>query len=231
MAKQSKPASTQQHLKIAQIRDNIVIMKDGTFRAVLVVSAINFSLKSQQEQDGIIYQFQNFLNSLISPIQIVVQSRQLDLNKYLQQLTEIAKSQTNELLQFQMVDYIDFVSRLITLANIMEKRFFVVIPHDTVMLGSQGILSLFLGGRKTTPHFTQQQLDQYKTELTERVNVMVSGLSSMGLRAVQLDTQQLVEFYYSLYNPEEAVEEKLIDIDALRSSIIQREPTQGGQHG
>lgn len=229
MAKKNSPASTQQHLAIAQIRDSMVVMKDGTFRAVLVVSAVNFALKSGQEQEAIIYQFQSFLNSLTSPIQILVQSRQLDLNGYLQDLATRAKDQPNQLLQFQMVDYIDFVGRLITLANIMEKRFFVVVPHNTVAGGSRGLMNVLLGGRKTTPHFTQQQFDHYRQELTERVNVIVSGLSGLGLRAVQLNTQELVEFYYSIYNPEEAVEEKLIDIDDLRAEIIRKAP--GGSNG
>lgn len=223
MSSKAKPASTQNHVPIAQIRDSIVVMRDGRFRAVLVVSAINFALKSQQEQDAIIYQFQNFLNSLNHPVQIVVQSRQLDLSKYLQGLGEAAKNQNNELLQFQMVDYIDFVGRLITLANIMEKRFFVVVPHDTVQLGSQGFMSMLLGGRKTTPHFSQQQFNQFQTQLDERVNVIISGLSSLGLRAVQLNTQELVEFYYAIYNPEEASEEKLIEVDDLRAGIVHGE--------
>ncbi len=217
-----KPASTQNHLHIAQIRDDLVITKDGTFRAVLLVSSINFALKSQQEQDSIIYQFQNFINSLTASVQIVVQSRQLDLNTYLQHLGDLATSQSNELLRFQMVDYIDFVGRLITLANIMEKRFFVVVPLDALQARSGGLLGSFLGGRKTAPHFTQSQFAHYKEQLEEHANVIISGLASMGLRAVQLNTQELVEFYYSVYNPEEAVAEKLVDADELRQGIIQR---------
>ncbi len=229
MAKAPKPNSTQKHLNIAQIRDSIVVMKDGTFRAVLVVSSVNFALKSQKEQDSIIYQFQGFINSLNTPIQILVQSRQLDLNTYLNQLAERAKNQPNELLQFQMVDYIDFVTRLITLANIMEKRFYVVVPHDTLKQGTKGLLDVLLGGRKTTPHYSQQQFSKYQAELTERVNVMVSGLGGMGLRGVQLNTQELVEFYYSIYNPEESTEEKLTNFEDLKAGIVQRHP--GGQNG
>src|SRR3982751_6237313 len=109
MAQKPKAASTQQHLHIAQVRDSLVIMKNGTMRSVLVVSAVNFALKSSQEQDAIIYQFQAFINSLDHPVQIVVQSRQLDLSGYLQQLAGRVSTQTNELLRFQMIDYIDFV--------------------------------------------------------------------------------------------------------------------------
>lgn len=218
MAK-NKPNSTQAHLKLAQIRDSMVVMRDGSFRAVLVVSAVNFALKSKQEQDAIVYQFQNFINGLTNPIQIVIQSRQLDINGYLQDLASRAKDQTNELLQFQMVDYIDFVSRLITLANIMDKRFFVVLSHETVTSGSKGLLSLVLG-RKTTPSFTSQQFERFKSQLDERVSVMVSALAGLGLRAVQLETQELVEFYYALYNPEEAVAEKLTDVSDLQSGVI-----------
>ncbi len=218
----AKPATTQNHLHIAQIRDDLVITKEGTFRSVLLVSSINFALKSQQEQDAIIYQFQNFINSLTGSIQIVVQSRQLDLNTYLQRLEDLAVNQTNELMRFQMVDYIDYVSRLITLANIMDKRFFVVIPLDSVQARSRGLLGMLMGGRKTAPHFTQQQFDRYKQQIEEQVNVLISGLASMGLRAVQLNTQELVEFYYGIYNPEEAVTEKLVDVDQLRKSIIEK---------
>ena len=221
MAKK-RTLSTQSHIPIAQVRDSVVVMKNGSLRAVLVVSAINFALKSHQEQDAIIFQFQSFLNSLTQPVQIIVQSRQLELNTYLRNLSERAKDQSNDLLRFQMVDYIDFVSRLITLANIMDKRFFVVVPHDTVGSSSRDLLGSLLGGRKTTPHFTQAQFVRYRQELNERVNVVISGLSGMGLRAVQLNTQELVEFYYSIYNPEEAVEEKLVDIEQLRASIITR---------
>lgn len=218
MAK-NRTISTQSHLKLAQIRDSMVIMRDGSFRAVLVVSAVNFALKSKQEQDAIIYQFQSFVNSLTNPIQIVVQSRQLDLNGYLQDLANRAKQQTNELLQFQMVDYIDFVSRLITLANIMDKRFYVVLSHETVTTGSKGLFSLVFG-RKTTPSFTTEQFERYREQLTERVNVMISALAGLGLRAVQLETQELVEFYYALYNPEESVAEKLTDVADLQSGVI-----------
>ncbi len=228
MAQKYHPASTQRHLLISQIRDEIVVMKNGTLRAVLIVSSVNFSLKSQQEQDALIYQFQNFLNSLEHPIQIMVESRQLDLNGYLNSLSEMAKDQNNELLRFQMVDYIDFVSRLITLANIMDKRFFVVVPHDTVALGG-GLFSSLLGGRKTAPKFTMEEFARYKEQLAERVNVIVSGLGSMGLRAVQLNTQELVELYYGIYNPEEASTEKLVDIDQLHASIVQRQI--GGPNG
>lgn len=230
MAKKTHPPSTQKHLNIAQIRDSVVILKDGTLRSVCAVSAVNFALKSQKEQDALIYQFQSFINSLTTPIQVVVQSRQLELNSYLQDLSDRAQAQTNELLQFQMVDYIDFVSRLITLANIMEKRFYVVVPHNTVKSGSSGLLDIFLGGRKTTPHYSQQQFEHYQGELLQLTNVVISGLASIGLRAVQLNTQELVEFYYSIYNPEEAVEEKLVDVEQLKASVIHREAP-GGQRG
>lgn len=223
MAKRPPAASTQQHIPIAQIRDSFVIMRDGSMRAVIVVSSINFALKSQREQDSIIYQFQSFVNSLTGPVQIVVQSRQLDLNTYLTSLTEKARDQSSDLMRFQMIDYIDFISRLITLANIMEKRFFVVVPYASTSAATGGLLSSLLGGRKTAPHFTEQQFAKFQQELTDRVNVVISGLASMGLRGVQLSTQELVEFYYSIYNPEEASTEKLVGVDDLRSGVVHKE--------
>ncbi len=218
MAKSSS-LSTQRHLQVAQVRESIVVLKNGSLRSVLVVSSVNFALKSQQEQDALIYQFQNFLNSLNHPIQILVQSRQLDLKSYLSHLGELAKDQNSELMRFQMVDYIDFVSRLITLANIMDKRFFIVVPYDPADINA-GLLSALLGGRKTAPKFTVEQFARYQQQMSERINVVVSGLSGLGLRAVQLNTQELIELYYSIYNPEEATTEKLIDVEELRSSIV-----------
>ena len=120
--------STQDTLKFAEIRNDTVVLKDGNLRQVLLCSSINFALKSEQEQNAIVYAYQNFLNSLNFPIQILMQSKKLDLSNYLKKLSEKANSQTNELLRSQTLDYIDFIKRLINLANIMDKRFYVVVP-------------------------------------------------------------------------------------------------------
>lgn len=221
MASRGKLPSTQQHLAIGQIRDDLVVMRDGAFRAVIVVSAVNFALKSQDEQNSIIYQFQNFLNSLEFPLQIVVQSRQLDLSQYLQQLVTAADGQTNELLQVQTADYIDFVARLIDLANIMDKRFYVVVPYERITV-QKGLFDMFLGGRKTAPVYTESQFAQIRTHMEERVNVTISGLAGLGLRAVRLNTQELVAFYYSVYNPEESSTERVTESTAIRAGVIHR---------
>lgn len=227
MAKKPVVPSTQKHLEIAQIREDLVVMKDGSFRTVLVVSAVNFDLKSQQEQDAIIFQFQSFLNSLEFPIQIVVQSRQLELNSYIDTIVDAANAQTNELLRLQTLDYVDFVTRLISLANIMDKRFYVIVPYEQIAI-NQNFWSKLLGGRKTVPSYTETQYREAQTQLEERSNVITSGLAGLSLRVVRLNTEELIEFYYSIYNPEESPSQKLDDAENLVSGVVHRDQGQAG---
>ncbi|MFA6423089.1 MAG: hypothetical protein WCW17_01405 [Patescibacteria group bacterium] len=218
-----KQSSTQQHLDIAEIRDELVILKTGDFRAVLLVSSVNFALKSEREQNALIFSYQGFLNSLEFPIQIIVRSKKLDLTPYINQLKKKLEAEENELMSIQIADYIEYVQRLINIANIMDKQFFVVVPYSPPVLNKPGgglFSGLFGNKSQQTINIDEKQLLQYKSLITERTGVIVSGLASLGLRAAMLSTQELVELFYEIYNPEESSEEKLADVNVLESALI-----------
>lgn len=218
---QGKPqiASTQEILRFAEIHDGIAITKTGELRAILMVSSINFALKSEQEQTAIVFAYQNFLNSLEFPIQIVMQSKKLDLYNYLIKLKKVSQTQTNELLRMQTLDYIDFISRLINVANIMDKKFFVVIPY--IPMPKVGLSAPKKAQESHT--ITMEEFNRYKEELTQRVATVSSGLGSVGVRCAQLSTQQIIELMYGIYNPEESSKQKLTQIDQLTTQVIESE--------
>jgi len=216
-SKTKSTASTQEILKFSEIHDGIIITKTGELRAILMVSSINFALKSEQEQTAIIFAYQNFLNSLEFPIQIVMQSKKLDLSNYLVKLKKSASGQTNDLLRVQTMDYIDFISRLINIANIMDKKFYVVVPYLPPPKMQQGLP----GGAPGPAKITQTEFQSYKQELTQRLQVVQSGLGSIGIRCAQLDSQQVIELLYGIYNPEESSKQKLTKIDNLTSQVVE----------
>ena len=213
--------SAQKFLDIAEIRENLVILKDGTLRSVLLVSSINFSLKSLDEQNAIVQAYMQFLNSLDFPIQIVIQSRRMNIDNYMTQLDEQRKTIENELLKRQINDYQDFVKQLVKLGDIMQKRFYVVVPLDPAT--DQGttqkgffqrlgeILSPTVAGKLSEKKFEKQKFD-----ISLRVNQIIGGLSSMSLNAVQLDTQSLIELFYTVYNPDLYETQRLQDVNELQ---------------
>ena len=219
-----KVVSTQEHLRIAEIRDGTLILTNGELRQVLLVSSINFALKSEDEQNAIIFQFQNFLNSLSFPIQIVMQSRRLDLAPYLGKLQERLDNEQNEMIRIQIADYMEFIKRLLSVANIMDKNFFVVVPFSPPVTKKGGFLNDLLGSRKRQDiHIPADAFAEYKKNLTQRINVITAGLSGMGLRSAPLSTQQLVELFYATYNPEEATKERLTYTQLLSAPVVRRE--------
>lgn len=215
-------ASTQQHVPIAGVRNGIVIMKDGSFRLILSISPINFSLKSEQEQNSIIFKYQSFLNSLHFPIQITMQSKRLDLTPYLQKMKKLASQQPNELLRVQTEDYVDFVGELINIANIMSKSFYLTISYMPISLTKVSFLDKLTGSNSTgnVLKISDTDFDTHSKELLERGNNIASNLGSIGLRVRQLPTQEILELFYNLYNPEEAGKERLIDVDDLEATVV-----------
>ena len=215
--------STQEILRFAEIKDSVVITKTGELRAILLASSINFSLKSEQEQNAIIFAYQNFLNSLNFPVQILVQSKKLDLGRYLNKLKETANTQTNELLRIQTFDYIDFVGRLINIANIMDKKIYVVVPFSKAPQIQPTAKFKFGSSEPSGPQMTEAEFEKQKEELKQRVSVVQNGLSSIGIRSAQLETQQIIELLYIIYNPEEAMKEKLTQFEHLMAPVIKSE--------
>jgi len=219
-----QPISTQDHLPIAGIQDDVIIMTDGSVRAVLRVEPINFELKSQREQDGIIYSYQAFLNSLEFPIQIVIQSKKLDLERYLIRLESTIKEMTNDLLRIQTEDYVGFVRRLISVANIMSKRFYVIVKYASIeKQAGLGSITSFIHRKPSGPLMDQDQFTRYRSEVVNRANSIGNGLSHIGMRVSMLNTQQLIELFYSTYNPDIATEERLTEAADMTNGIIKSE--------
>ncbi|EKD78385.1 MAG: hypothetical protein ACD_41C00354G0007 [uncultured bacterium] len=209
---------TQQRLYIAEIKQDVVILKDGTLRAVLDVSSINFALKGEDEQQAIIQGYVGFLNTLDFEIQIVIQSRKLDIRNYLTSLEQLAKDQTNELLKMQTLDYRQYIEELVTLSEIMEKRFLVVIPYSPFSKKRKNWFSraqeVIFPARVIK--LADAKFAKYLKELDRRVSIVASGLTSIGLQVTQLDTQRLIELYYQLYNPTRGSNRKMPGLDKLR---------------
>ncbi|HQC50145.1 MAG: hypothetical protein ACOX0H_03030 [Patescibacteria group bacterium] len=211
-------ASTQQYLDIAEIKDNTVVMKDGTLRAVLMVSSINFALKSEEEQNAVIGSYVRFLNNLAFTLQIVVQSRELDIDNYLNYLKEKEKEQINKLLKIQTADYIEYIQELTSLGRIMSKRFFVVVPYDPVTDKHKGFFSSIKEALRpaTIIKLKEQTFVRYQEMLDRRVDSVMGGLESMGVSVARLDTQSLIELYYKTYNPETSKNQPLVELGRLK---------------
>jgi hypothetical protein len=225
----SNPNSTQNTLQIAEIRDGIVIMNDGSFRAVVMVKSINFDLMSPQEQEAVEYSYQGFLNSLYFPIQVFIRSQKIDLQPYIARLDKIRTEHDNMLLAMLMDDYIDYIDSLSQQTNIMDKRFYVVVPFFPVTDVQKALTQSknFLSGLKAlfTPqeqHITINEADlvKAKNELRNRVQSILSGLMQCGVQGLPLDTQELIELYYDTYNPDTATRQQLRNFNDLSADIV-----------
>jgi len=223
-----KPSS-QQYIPISAIYDDVVVSKAGQFSQIMMVNSVNFGLKSEEEQNAIIQQYQGFLNSLSFPIQIVMHSKRLDLSNYIKDLTNRVSQEPNELIRYQIQEYIDFISKLISIANIMDKKFFIVIPYQLTPAEApkEGLLSGLFGNPHAHLKVPLKRFQLIKEELTQRTNVISSGLSSMGITSEILTTKQLIELYYRTYNQEEALNEKLQgDVEAFG---VEQQPSAADQ--
>jgi type IV secretory pathway VirB4 component len=215
-------ASTQKFVNIAEIKEDVVVMKDGTLRAILLVSSMNFSLKSEDEQNAVIAAYVNFLNALDFPLQIIIQSRQLNIDDYLARLVKVEKEQTNELLRLQTAEYRQFVGELVEIGQIMSKKFYIVVPYDPLSDKKKGFFSRVGNVFKPAYAITlaQERFLKRKRDLMQRVEHVVAGLNSVGLQSVMLDTQSLIELYYNTYNPGMGEKQKLSDVGKIKIENI-----------
>jgi hypothetical protein len=199
-------SATQEFVPIQEVRDGIIVMRDGTVRAILLASSINFDLKSADEQRSILMQFQNFLNSLDFSIQIFVQSRRLDIRPYIALLEDRQKDQTNDLMRIQVKEYIEFVKKFTESTNIMTKNFFIVVSYapsviDTSKKGS--ILGSLFGKKGSVKTVENTQFEETRSQLEERMAVVEQGLVRTGVRMARLGTEEVVELFYKIFNPGE----------------------------
>lgn len=230
VAAKTNPNSTQNTLQIAEIRDGIVIMNDGSFRSVVMVKSINFDLMSPQEQEAVEYAYQGFLNSLYFPVQIFVRSQKVDLQPYIEKLDKIRTEHDNMLLALLMEDYIGYIDQLAQQTNIMDKKFYLVIPFFPVsndvtkaLAQSKGFfagLGQLFNNREDHVVINEPDLEKAKTELRNRVQAVLGGLMQCNIQGLPLDTQELIELYYDTYNPDTATRQQLKNFDNLTADVI-----------
>jgi len=202
----SSAKSTQEFVPVQEVRDGVIVLKDGGLRAVLLASSLNFALKSEDEQTAFIIQFQNFLNSLDFSVQIFVQSRMLDIRPYVATLEAAYKGQLDDLMRIQIREYIGFVKSFTEAANIMTKNFFVVVPYaPTISLGKKGGPLAFLpfGNKKTSAEEANKTFGEQASQLEQRIAIVQQGLIRTGVRTIQLGTEEAVELLYKMFNPGE----------------------------
>jgi type IV secretory pathway VirB4 component len=215
---QKEALPTQQFIELKEIKDGVLVLKTGALRRILMVSGINFDLKSEEERNLIIFSYQNFLNSLNFSFQTFIHSRRLNIDDYLERVKKIEEIEPNELLKNQISEYYEFVKNLVGQNPIMAKTFFVIIPYDPVVIPKAGgglvekISDIF--GKKKPDETAEkakkeEKFSQHLLQLSQRADQVISGLNSIGLRAVPLNTEEVIELFYNLYNPAAMEKRKL----------------------
>lgn len=226
----SNPNSTQNTLLISEIRDGIVIMNDGTFRSVVMARSINFDLMSPEEREAVEFAYQGFLNSLYFDVQIFLRSQKIDMRPYLERLEQRRANQENMLVALLTEDYMNYVDALAQQTNIMDKKFYVVIPFNTgitldkpLEAGKKvagGFFGLFKRDKANVVTINEADLEKAKQELKNRVQSIINGLAQCGVQALPLDTKELIELYYDYYNPDTATRQQLKNFDGMNTPVI-----------
>lgn len=226
----SNPNSSQNSLQMAEVRDGIVIMNDGSFRSVIMVKSINFDLMSPEEREAVEFSYQGFLNSLYFPIQISIRSQKVDLGPYIEKLDKIRTEHDNMLLALLMEDYINYMDQLSQQTNIMDKKFYVIIPYFPVvdmqktLTASKGLVSglanMFSNKPQNQITINEADLVKAKDELRNRVQSVLGGLMQCGIQGLPLDTQELIELYYDSYNPDTATRQQLKNFNDLTVPVV-----------
>lgn len=202
--KKKKTKAAQDFVPIKEVRGGVMVLKDGTLVGVLLASSLNFALKSQDEQEAILIQFQNFLNSLDFSVQLFVQSRRLDIRPYIALLEERLKEQTEDLMKIQVREYIEFVRSFTERANIMSKHFFVVVPYNPPLVDVKKVVtSKFLSSGGLSAKENDIGFEEQKTQLEQRLAVVEQGLIRTGVRTIPLGTEEVIELLYKEFNPGE----------------------------
>ena len=221
-------SSSQNTLQIAEIRDGIVIMHDGSFRTVLMAQSINFDLMSPEERDGVEYAYQNFLNSLYFDIQVYVHSSIIDMGPYIEKLAKIRTEHDNLLLAVMMDDYINFVGAITDQTNVMDKKFYVIVPYynnlESVAIKKSGksFFTTVFGQKDKQITINEKTLEEAKTELTKRAATVMDGLQECGVKSIPLNTEELIELYYDSYNPDTATRQRLKNFSEVSAPFVQK---------
>lgn len=220
--------STQRYLPIAEIKEDTVVLKNGGLRAVLKVNALNFNLKSEVEQQGIIAGYQSFVNTIIFPIQILVRSTRLNIDPYIQNLKRKAEEQMSPLMKDQTVDYANFMEKLVDIADIMQKNFYIVVPVDAPSKTKRGLIQRFLewinvDDSRAKALQRSREFRSYAKVLRDRVTLIQSGLENVGITMRRLKTEELVQLYYGIYNPITSQKQKfqgIADLNPDKAALL-----------
>ncbi|HCU70766.1 MAG TPA: hypothetical protein DIC35_03340 [Candidatus Moranbacteria bacterium] len=214
---QNNASATQIFLDVAEVKEDVIILKNGSMRAIMAVSAINFDLKSTEEQDAIIMQYQAFLNSLDFPVQIVISSRKLNISDYLDFIEKKSRQQKNDLLKFQISEYQNFIQQLVSVSNIMDKNFYIVVPFSPVENEGKGFLGNMMDhfNPRKSIQAKREHFETYKNQLFQRLDHITASLSGIGLRLTPLKTQEIVELLYNSYNPNLFTNPEIGDVNNL----------------
>ena len=199
----SKKSSTQDFVPIQDVRNNVVILKNGQLCTVLIASSINFALKSTDEQHAILQQFQSFLNTIDFSLQFYTQSRRLDIEPYLLKLQAMESKQDNDLMRIQLREYVQFIRTFVAEVDVMSKNFFIVIPYTPINVDFKKNLSSMFTNKKQ-PKMEDDKLQENLMQLQQRVSLVEQGLNRVGVRTIALKNEELVELYYHIFNPLEA---------------------------
>lgn len=225
----TNPNSTQNTLQFAEIRDGVMIMNDGSFRSVIMLRSINFDLMSPSEREAVEAGYQSFLNSLYFEIQIFIRSERIDIRPYIEKLDKIRSEHDNMLLAMLMEDYLGFITDLSTQTNIMNKRFYIVIPFFSKVDAKQALtqsknffsgLTGMFSNKEQKVVINEQDLEAAKDELRNRVQAVLGGLQQCGVQGIPLDTQEMIELLYDTYNPDTATRQQLKNFDDLATPIV-----------
>jgi len=223
------PNSTQNTLQLNEMRDGMAIMSDGSMRAVVACRSINFDLMSSREREGVEFGYQSFLNSLYFPMQIFIRSQRVDIGPYLERLAKLRRDQDNMLLGVLMDDYINFIAAISEETNIMDKQFYIIIPFypagdlGSAVNSSKNLLAgLFGTPKQSIVHIDEAAYQKAKDEMQNRVSTVMNGLIQMGVQSARLDTKQMSELFYNVYNPDTAVREPLGNFDPTPAIVIRK---------
>jgi hypothetical protein len=215
----SQENSLQEKIDIAEIKEDVVVMKDGSLRAVIATTAVNMDLKSEEEQQATVYNFQKFLATFDFSFQVLISSRKFNINPYVGELKKRIKLEENLLLKNQIKDYIDFVEDLVGLSDIMSKMFYIVIPFYTIENKKGGFLKNLLSTTNKSINQKNENFETFKNQLFQRVEQVNAQLPSMGINGVVLQTEELIELYYNSYNPSEF---EYVDLENLNSLDLEK---------
>jgi len=195
---------SQKFIEIQEIKDDVVILKNGGLRAICIASSINFELKGSEEQEALIGRFQGFLNSLDFPLQILINSRKLNIDSYLENLTELARNQENELLRAQTVEYMEFIQKFVELTDVMNKSFYLIVPYNPIGGKKENFLDkikYIVKPKENVQKIPLEKFQEHKSQLNQRVNHIIAGLNGLEIKATLLNTNQLISLFYGFYNP------------------------------